>query len=208
MGIPTPLHKKSKLPVDPKTQAPITALNVEAITCQVVAIDGDQSGKGVELRVKISKAIVDPGIPASTPLTFHRPPKKQGLDQAGVADEEKGADTTDSRGVAESTLHPSNPYHPSNYKSASLYPIVYRRKGNTPQGVTHGQKTKKGSLTLTMATDVTLKTGQIVTGTGIAVGTQVASDVSATTTVVIDRATAKDIPASTTLDFAELGKIA
>ena len=34
----------------------------------------------------------------------------------GVVDEDEGDDKLIARGIAESTLHPDNPYHPNNYK--------------------------------------------------------------------------------------------
>ena len=57
------------------------------------------------------------------------------------------------------------------------------------------------TTTVTMAAPVTLKQGQVVSGPGIAEGTKVAADVSASATFTIDTATAEAIPASSSLSF-------
>ena len=43
-----------------------------------------------------------------------------------VVEEDLGDDKMIARGIAESTLHPDNPYHPNNYRAAPNYPMIYR----------------------------------------------------------------------------------
>ena len=50
------------------------------------------------------------------------------LDMKGVVEEDLGDDKLIARGIAESTLHPDNPYHPNNYRAAANYPMVYKRE--------------------------------------------------------------------------------
>ena len=56
-------------------------------------------------------------------------------------------------------------------------------------------------MTITMAAAVTLKAGQLVSGTGIATGTKVASDTT-TAAVVIDTQPSGTIAAGSTLTFS------